>query len=140
MKNTIHRPVRGRPKLMRTSVAHRSISASRIIGPAVHRAAGYFFLAPLLIFFWFIFYQNLPDDLNGMAFKPFVTEGTIDRILKIGAIAISCAVIVTQWPLARLLMKSVNPGLAAMIVLIPLSAIWSIDSDATLLRFTTLIA
>jgi exopolysaccharide production protein ExoQ len=124
---------------MRASVAHRSVTASRVIGPAVRRAAGYSFLVPLLIFFWFMFYQNLPEDLNGMAFKPFSTLGTIDRILKIGTIVISCAVIATQWRIARQLVKNVNPGLAAIVALIPLSAIWSIDSAATLLRFTTLI-
>ncbi len=119
--------------------AHRSVPASRVIGPAVRKAAGYVFLVPLLILLWFVFYQNLPEDLNGMAFKPFSTLGTIDRILKIGTIVISCAVIATQWSRARLLMKNVNPGLAAFMVLIPLSALWSIDSAATLLRFTTLI-
>jgi exopolysaccharide production protein ExoQ len=124
---------------MRASVARRSAAAGRVIGPAVRRAAGYFFLLPLLIFFWFIFYQNLPETLNGMAFKPFSTAGTIDRILKIGTIVISCAVIASQWPVARLLFKNVNPGLAAFMVLIPLSAVWSIDPAATLLRFTTLL-
>ena len=55
-------------------------------------------------------------------------------------IAISFAVIAARWSHARQLVKNVNPGLAAIMVLIPLSAVWSIDSDATLLRFTTLIA
>jgi O-antigen ligase len=124
---------------MRSSLAHRSVAARRVIGPAVRQAAGNFFLVPLLIFFWFLFYQNLPEDLNGMAFKPFSTLGTIDRILKIGTIAFSCAVIAAQWPLGRLLLKKVNPGLAAFMMLIPLSALWSIDSAATLLRFITLV-
>ncbi len=86
-----------------------------------------------------MFYQNLPEDLNGMAFKPFSTLGPIDRFVKIGTIAISCAVIASQWPRSRLLLKAVNPGLAAFMVLIPLSAAWSIDSSATLLRYTTLL-
>jgi O-antigen ligase len=124
---------------MRVSAAHHSVSANRVIGPVVRRAAGYYFLVPLLILFWFLFYQNLPEYLNGMAFKPFSTLGTIDRLLKLGTIAISCAVIATQWSTARRLMTEVNPGLAAFMVLIPLSAVWSIDSSATLLRFVTLI-
>jgi len=125
---------------MRASVAHRPLAAVRVIGPAIRKAAGYVFLVPLLFFFWFIFYQNLPGDLNGMEFKPIYTEGTIDRIVKICTIAISCAVIAARWSHARLLAKNINPGLAAFMVLIPLSAAWSIDSAATLLRFTTLIA
>jgi len=139
MRNTSQQPNRGVPRSMRASVAHRSVATSRVISPAVRRAAGYVFFVPLLIFFWFMFYQNLPEDLNGMAFKPFSTVGSIDRILKIGTIVISCAVIASQWPLARLLVKNVNPGLAAFMVLIPLSAVWSIDSAATLLRYTTLV-
>jgi exopolysaccharide production protein ExoQ len=140
MKNTAKRPIREVPKLTRAPVPHRSLPASRVMGPAVRKAAGYVFLVPLLILLWFVFYQNLPEDLNGtFAFKPFSTLGTIDRILKIGTIVISCAVIAAGWPHARLLVKNVNPGLAAIMVLIPLSAVWSLDSAATLLRFTTLI-
>jgi len=75
-----------------------------------------------------------------MPFKPISTIGAIDRMSKIGMIAISCALIAARWPLARLLVKKINPGLAAFMLLIPLSAVWSIDSAATLLRFTTLIA
>lgn len=127
------------PKSMRASLAHRSVAAGRVIGPPARKTAGHFFLVPLLIFFWFIFYQNLPEYLNGMELKPFSTAGAIDRLLKIGTIAISCAVMATQWPLARRLVKNVNPGLAAFMLLIPMSAVWSIDSAATLLRFTTLI-
>jgi exopolysaccharide production protein ExoQ len=140
MKNTAKRPIREVHKLTRAPVPHRSVPASRVIGPAVRKAAGYVFLVPLLILLWFAFYQNLPEDLNGVvAFKPFSTLGTIDRILKIATIVISCGVIAAGWPYARLLVKNVNPGLAAIMVLIPLSALWSLDSAATLLRFTTLI-
>ena len=124
---------------MSAPVAYRPAAASRIFGPAARAAAGYAYLAPLLVLFWFIFYQNVPDDLNGMAFKPFNTQGAIDRTLKIAMIALSCAVIASQWSTARLLLKNINPGLAAIMVLIPLGAAWSIDSSATLLRFTTLL-
>jgi O-antigen ligase len=140
MKNTAEQSMREVPGLLRTSVPHPSIVASRAIGASSRRVAGRFFYVPLLIFLWLVFYQNLPDDLNGNAFKPFSTLGAIDRIIKIGMIAISCAVIAIRWPLARLLVKNINPGLAAFLLLIPLSAAWSIDSGATLLRFTTLIA
>jgi exopolysaccharide production protein ExoQ len=139
MKSTAKRPMREVPKAMRAPMAHRPPPASRVFGPAVRKAAGYVFLAPLAILFWFVFYQNLPEYVNGVALKPFSTLGTIDRILKISTIVISGAVIVSQWPRARMLLKTVNPGLVAFMVLIPLSALWSIDSDATLLRYTTLI-
>jgi exopolysaccharide production protein ExoQ len=125
---------------MVASVARRPVSAGRRIGPAVRRGAGYAFLVPLMLLFWFVFYQNLPGDLNGVAFKPLHTEGTIDRVVKIITMAISCAAIVVNFAAARRLAREVNPGLVAIMVLIPLSAAWSIDSSATLLRFTTLMA
>ncbi|HTB67234.1 MAG TPA: O-antigen ligase family protein [Steroidobacteraceae bacterium] len=125
---------------MRASVAHRSVAASRVTRPAVRRAAGYAFLVPLFLLFWVIFYQNLPGALNGVEFKPIHTEGTIDRIIKICMIGISGAVLSARWSDARLLVKNVNPGLVAFMVLIPLSAAWSIDSAATLLRYTTLLS
>ena len=104
MKNTAKRPMREVPRSGRASVAHRSVAANRVIGAVVHGSAGYFFLVPLSVFFWLIFYQNLPDYLNGVEFKPISTIGAIDRTIKIGMIAISCALIATRWPLARLLL------------------------------------
>lgn len=132
--------MRAVPRSGRAPAPPQAPAANRLIGPSVRRAAGYFLLVPLSIFFWIIFYQNLPDDLNGEEWKPLITTGAIDRVIKIGMVAISCIVIATRLPLARLLMKNINPGLAAFMVLIPLSALWSIDSAATLLRFTTLMA
>lgn len=78
--------------------------------------------------------------MNGVPFKPFSTLGTPDRIFKIGAILLSCGIIAAQWSLARQLLKTLNPGLIACMVLIPVSAVWSIDSSATLLRYTTLLS
>jgi exopolysaccharide production protein ExoQ len=139
MKYTAKRPVRNAPSAARSAAAQSPAAPSRSINPTLRKVAGYAYFTPLLIVFWFMFYQNLPDDLNGMAFKPFSTVGTMDRVLKIGTILISCVVLGNQWPLARQLLKNINPGLAAIMVLIPLSALWSIDSSATLLRYTTLL-
>jgi exopolysaccharide production protein ExoQ len=138
MVNTPRRRMSRMPGSTPLSAARDSVAPRRGISAAVRETAGVLFLVPLLIFFWLIFYQNLPESLNGVPFKPFSTSGAIDRLLKIGSIAISCAVLATRWPTARQFLKNVNPGLAAFMVLIPLSAMWSIDSAATLLRFTTL--
>jgi len=125
---------------MRTPAAHRPAATRRVISPAVRKAAGYAFFVPLLIFYWFLFYQNLPGKLNGLEFKPIETAGAIDRVVKICMIAMSCAVIAASWSNARQLVKNINPGLAAFMILIPMSAIWSIDSAATILRYTTLLS
>jgi exopolysaccharide production protein ExoQ len=140
MNNTAKRPMRKMPKSIRASATSRSVAASHVIGPAVRRVAGHFYLTPLLILFWFIFYQNVPETLNGFAFKPISTLGAIDRTVKISMIVISLAVISARWSVSRQLLRNINPGLVACMVLIPLSALWSMDSSATLLRFTTLIS
>jgi O-antigen ligase len=103
----------------------------------MRKAAAY---VPLMIFFWLIFYSNLPETLNGMAFKPFNTSGSLDRVLKIGMIVLSLAVILGRWSTSRQMLKNINPGLVAIMVLIPLGAAWSINSGATILRFVTLLA
>lgn len=123
---------------MPASAAQSPAARRRTISPAVREKAGRVLLVPLLILFWIVFYQNLPERLNGVDFKPFSTLGTVDRIIKVLSIVISCAAISNRWPIARQFFKSLNPGLVAFMVLIPLSAMWSIDSAATLLRFTTL--
>jgi exopolysaccharide production protein ExoQ len=120
------------------SAPRASATGRRIISAAVRDKAGRALLIPLLILFWVVFYQNLPERLNGVDFKPFSTLGTVDRIIKIVSIVISCAAISSRWAIARQFFKTVNPGLLAFMVLIPLSAAWSIDSAATLLRYTTL--
>ena len=123
--------MRAFPGSMRAPAAGTRAAAAPSTG---RKAAGYFFVVPLLIMFWFVFYQNLP----GGSFK--LTEGAGDRLIKIGTIGLSIAVIATRWSHTRLLLKEINPGMLAFMVLIPLSAAWSIDSAATLLRYVTLLS
>jgi exopolysaccharide production protein ExoQ len=98
----------------------------------------------LSILFWLIFYQNLPWSLDGFTSLAVdkggggSTANIGDRIIKVCTIAISLYVIANRWSLTRALVKHINVGAAALLVLAPLSAVWSIDPTATLLRFTTL--
>lgn len=110
------------------------------MGPAFSRIAGHAYWVPVLLLFWFIFYQNLPDEVNGIVVKPFNTAGAIDRAVKLGMLALSAAILASRWSVSRLYLKNVNPGLVACMVLIPLSAAWSMDSSATMLRYTTLLS
>jgi O-antigen ligase len=61
-----------------------------------------------------------------------------NRFIRIISIVLSIYVIASRWTLARSLGKIINPGFAAFLVLASLSALWSIDRSATLLRFTNL--
>ena len=99
-------------------------------------------LVVLSIFFWYIFYQNLPDGfgLNKTTEDVVSTGNTLDRIMKICMIAMSIYVIATRWSLTRSLAKYMNLGAAAVLALAALSAKWSIDRDATLLRFISLLS
>jgi len=118
--------------------------ATRNFGPPNSRVGGGGWVILLSILFWLIFYQNLPWSLDGFAGKeggPHSSPvgNTADRIQKVCMIAMSLYVIVTRWPLARALAKHINVGLAVFLGLAVLSAAWSMDSTATLLRFTSLI-
>jgi len=116
----VNRPVKG-----------GAISAARVTGTVV----------VLAIMFWSIFYQNLAWDLAGFArHGPVSTSNLQDRIIKIVMLASSAYVIATRWSVARSLVKYTNVGAAALLVLCPLSALWSIDPAATVLRCISLIA
>lgn len=114
-------------------------SRRRAFGQAVRKGAGYFYLAPLVTLLYLNFYLYLPANLDGHAIKPFNTAGTIDRLIKVGAILLSLVVIASRWVVMRRFAKDLNPGLLACMILIPMSAIWSIDTNATVLRFITML-
>jgi len=121
-------------------VSGRFAAAGRAIGPAISRMGGKEYFVPLLLLFWFIFYQNLPDEIHGVTIKPLSTAGSIDRTVKLGMIAISFIIMAVRWSVTSKYLRHVNPGLVAFMVLIPVSAAWSIDSSATILRYTTLLS
>jgi O-antigen ligase len=117
--------------------------ANRAVAQAVGKGGAGWAVA-LTILFWLIFYQNLPWSLDGFSSgqkgPPTQTANIGDRIIKLGMIAMSLYAIATHWGLTRALTKKINVGFAALLILAPLSALWSIDSTATLLRYTSLVA
>ena len=127
----------GPPRVAIPPVQPRSeIPRVRIYAKQAASAGGLLFLSVL---FWLIFYQNLPNTLEGMASTgPVVTANTQDRIIKVSMIAMSFYFIVSRWLLSGALTKNLNGGAAAFLVLAPLSAAWSIEPAATLLRFVSL--
>lgn len=129
----------------------RDFGRTAVKGATVGKAGG-ISLILLSILFWSIFYQNLPSDMGlnapnlaqNVVGAPEVaapveenTGNTFDRVIKVCTIAVSVFVIVTHWPIVRALKKNINVGFAAFMVLIPLSAVWSIESSATTLRFVS---
>ena len=147
------------PTPLRARTPQRPPTASRFVRPAIGKMpsiskAGGASLILLAILFWYIFYQNLPSDfgLNPLveAQDSAVSAGAgagggdgggnaQDRFFKILMLVVGVGVIASKWSLVRSLAKnSLNAGFLAFMVLIPLSAVWSYDRDATLLRFVTL--
>jgi exopolysaccharide production protein ExoQ len=121
-------------------------------------------LVLLTILFWLIFYQNLPSEFGlnsaekmaaavaatpalpgaeafgGVNFGGEASSGnTLDRIIKLLMIVVSVQVIAKRWALARKVAGNLNVGFAAMMLLISLSAAWSIASETTILRSITLV-
>jgi exopolysaccharide production protein ExoQ len=119
---------------MRAPAPQNPRNTNRHVGPTISRVGGAGALVVLSILFWLIFYQNLPTD------PTYNTSNTLDRIVKLSMIAMSLYVIATRWVLTRALAKCINAGAAAFAVLCALSAVWSIEPAATLLRFVSLAA
>ena len=130
----------------RGAVPRRQSQANRTIRPSLRRVADRGTLIVLSILFWLIFYQDLPANLGLNPLPGAVSEGIVgigganwvDRVARLATIGICLGLAVARWPLARSLLRTINPGLEAFMVLVPLSAVWSIDSSATLLRFMSL--
>lgn len=91
------------------------------------------------ILFWLLFYLNVPDNLDGFAAQGGVIEGNfVARNIKVAMILMSVWIIAARWTVMRPLMKESNLGVVAFLVLAPLSAAWSIDASATIMRFISL--
>jgi O-antigen ligase len=112
--------------------------ANRFLKPTVRKIAGGAALVVLGILFWYLVYQNLPGALHGVVVKPFSTTGPVDRTVKILTLVVGASIIAARWSVAYALGKNLNLGLAAFTLVVPLSLLWSIDSEATLLRYVTL--
>jgi O-antigen ligase len=97
----------------------------------------------LAILFWLFFYINLPTSLDGFSggSGTGVTESNdSNRFVKICMIALSVYALLARWPKTRAVFGNINVGLAGLLVLCPLSAAWSIEPSATILRYISLIA
>jgi O-antigen ligase len=125
------------------AVSRRDHGASaRYVGPAVLKVRDHGPIVLISILFWLIFYMNRPGNLEGYAGNsgPIQTANFMARNIKVGMILMSAYIILTRWSLAQSLAKNFNVGAAAFLVLAPLSALWSIEPAATLLRFVSLAA
>lgn len=124
------------------------LKASRRV--AARKAAGGAALVILGLLFTLIFYQNLPPGFGlnqveaASSYAPedpnagVTTANPTDRFIKIVMILAGVIVIATRWSLVRSMAKSFNAGFMAFMVLIPMSAMWSFDSNATIMRFISL--
>jgi exopolysaccharide production protein ExoQ len=120
-------------------------AATGLVGPSsgIKRGGGWAIV--LAILFWLIFYQNLPWNLDGFMggggpdMEGPAAGNTSDRILKVLMLVLSMYVIATRWTLTRSLARYINGGTVAFLTLAVVSALWSADSAATLLRFTSLM-
>jgi O-antigen ligase len=123
----------------RPATLQRPKFANRYIGQAINQVGDRGGLVLVSILFWLIFYLNMPDNLNGFADTgPIQTANILARNIKVGMIAMSVYIIATRWSLTRWLAKTINIGAVAFLILALLSAVWSIEPAATILRFISL--
>ncbi len=130
------------PGAIHASAPQRASGVNRYVGAAVSAGVGTGGLVILSILFWLIFYQTLPGlqsiGTSGLAIDSGTSANTVDRVIKVAMIAMSVYVMASQWSLTRQVAKNINPGATAFVILAPLSAAWSIEPSATLLRFVSL--
>jgi len=148
------------PAPMRAPAPQHPPSAPRHAASPKSRASAFssgggIMLILLGILFCSIFYQNLPpnfglNDPNVVpaavgapdAPVPTLNESTsanvLYRVIKVSMILVSLIVIGSRWALTSAVSKSMNSGFLVFMVLIPLSAAWSLDSGATINRFVSL--
>jgi exopolysaccharide production protein ExoQ len=126
---------------------HPSIRMPRVAPATTHPGRQVFAADPggpwviiLSILFWLIFYINLPSSLDGYAGAGTGISDSSDgnRFFKIAMIALSVFALVARWPKTRAVIGNTNVGLAGLLVLCPLSAAWSIDPSATIMRYVSL--
>jgi O-antigen ligase len=144
------------PGPLRAGAPSNPRAADRPVAPSVSRLRsasirGGASLIVLSILFWLIFYQNAPpnfglnwevEDQPTMFQATTVdvdTANTADRIIKVCTLLISIFVVVSRWSVMRSLARDSNLGAVACLTLAPLSAVWSIEPSATLLRSVTLL-
>jgi exopolysaccharide production protein ExoQ len=136
------------PPNPRPAARRAAAGGSRLKSVSVRGGAS---LVLLAIAFWLIFYQNAPPNwgLNwGLEDQPSMfavattevdTGNTEDRIIKVCTLLISLYVVISRWSVMRSLVKDSNLGAIACLALCPISAAWSIEPSATLLRSVTLL-
>ena len=130
-----------------SAVLRRMPRTAPAVRASIRKSAGRGTTIVLLILFWLIFYQNLPGNFGLNALPGAVLDGPagqgaanwLDRTIKVAMIGICLVIIASKWRQTRALLKTLNPGLTAFMVLAPLSVLWSIDSSSTLLRSVTLL-
>lgn len=125
---------------LRTAASPAARGAPRYAAAAARTArtgGGLIFLAML---FWMFFYQNLPDNLMGMAANgEYSSSNVTDRVVKVVMLVFSIYVILSKWSVTRAVGRNFNAGSAALLSLCLLSAVWSFDPNSTLLRFVSLL-
>ena len=83
----------------------------------------------------------IPPDLlhpTGVSAADYGAPSATSRAIKFALIGISLAIMFSHARLSRALLQAVNRPFIIMLVLIPLSIAWSIDSGATIARFVSL--
>jgi O-antigen ligase len=82
---------------------------------------------------------NILDGPQTAAQVADTSANPTSRAIKLVLLGLSSAIVLRRIGRVRLLLKSTNPFFIALMVLIPLSAIWSIDRPATIARFVTVL-
>ena len=94
----------------------------------------------VLIIYLVVPVQYFVGDLNITNDASMGAPNPLARTIKLGLLALSAVIVLWRARLALVAVRSVNPFFLAFLALVPLSALWSIDSGATLNRYISVLS
>ena len=94
----------------------------------------------VLIIYLVVPVQYFTGDLSGLDVDTMGAPNPLARALKLGLLALSTVVVLWRARLAWHELRWLNPFFIVFLVLVPLSALWSIDASATVNRFVSVLS
>jgi exopolysaccharide production protein ExoQ len=98
------------------------------------------FLVWVLVIYLVVPIQYLSGDVNLTTDASMGAANPLARTIKLGLLLLSTGVVLSKSGLALLEMRALNRGFLAFLVLVPLSAAWSIDPGATINRYISILS
>lgn len=113
------------------------------MGPAVRDTRGSMITGVLvwvLIVYLVVPNQYLQGNMDLETLEAMGSANVLSRIVKLGLLVLSAAIVIWKSRLALLECRALNPFFLGFMALVPLSVLWSIDPGATIARYISILS